>query len=126
MKATTIGLGALVLAIGVVSVSVGSAMAYRGDSTVHGPNFSVERHEALEKAFENNDYDAWKGLMQGRGRVSQVVNRDNFPRFVEAHKLMEQGKTAEAQKIRQELGLGAHNGAGKGMGKGGAHECMNR
>ena len=101
-------------------------MAYQGDATVKGPNYSVERHEVMEKAFENKDYNAWKNLMQGRGRVSQVVNKDNFSKFAEAHELMEQGKTAEAQKIRQELGLGMHDGSGKVMGKMGMGRGMNR
>lgn len=123
MKYTTQGLGVLALTLGVIGVSAGTALAYKGDSTVKGPNYSVERHEAMEKALENKDYDAWKNLMQGKGRVTQVVNKDNFEKFAEAHELMEQGKTDEAQKIRQELGLGMHNGHGKvkGMGRGMNH-----
>ena len=126
MKKTTLGLGALALTLGVIGMSAGTALAYQGDPTVKGPNYSVERHEAMEKAFENKDYDAWKNLMQGKGRVSQVVNKDNFSKFAEAHELMEQGKTAEAQQIRQELGLGLQNGSGKGMGGAGMHRGMNR
>ncbi len=126
MKKSTLGLGALALTLGVIGMSAGTALAYQGDPTVKGPNYSVERHEAMEKAFENKDYDAWKNLMQGKGRVSQVVNKDNFSKFAEAHELMEQGKTAEAQQIRQELGLGLQNGSGKGMGGAGMHRGMNR
>ena len=118
MKVTLLGLGVVALVLGVVGVSAGTALAYQGDPTVKGPNYSVERHEAMEKAFENKDYNAWKNLMQGKGRVTQVVNEQNFAKFAEAHELMEQGKTAEAQKIRQELGLGQHNGTGRGMGMG--------
>ena len=126
MKKSTLGLGALALTLGVIGMSAGTALAYQGDPTVKGPNYSVERHEAMEKAFENKDYDAWKNLMQGKGRVSQVVNKDNFSKFAEAHELMEQGKTAEAQQIRQELGLGLQNGSWKGMGGAGMHRGMNR
>lgn len=125
MKKTTIGLGlgALALSLGVVGVSANTALAYRGDPAVQGPNYSVERHEDMTKAFESNDYEAWKSLMAGKGRVTQVVNKDNFAKFAEAHALAEQGKTEEAQKIRQELGLGVHNGTGRasggmGMGRG--------
>lgn len=118
MKKTTLGLGALALLLGVAGVSAGNALAYRGNPAVKGPNYSEERHEAMEKAFENKDYDAWKNLMRGKGRMTQVINEDNFARFAEAHELAEQGNIAEAQKIRQELGLGLHNGAGKGMGMG--------
>lgn len=123
MKKTTLGLGALVLGLGIINASTGTALAYRGDLSVKGPNYSVERHEAMAKAFENKDYTAWKNLVVGNSRVTQVVNQDNFAKFAEAHQLALQGKTAEAQKIRQELGLSLHNGSGKaangmGMGRG--------
>ncbi|MFA5792060.1 MAG: hypothetical protein WC884_03420 [Candidatus Paceibacterota bacterium] len=126
MKKTTLGLGAMALVLGVTVFSAGTALAYKGDPTVKGPNYSVERHTAMTKAFENKDYDAWKNLMQGKGRVTQVVNKDNFAKFAEAHQLALQGKTAEAQKIRQELGLGLHNGSGKISGGMGMHRGMNR
>lgn len=126
MKKTTLGLGALALTLGVMGLSAGSVMAYQGDPEVKGPNYSEERHEAMERAFENKDYDTWKNLMQGKGRISQVVNKDNFSKFAEAHELMEQGKAVETQKIRQELGLGLHNGSWKGMGGAGMRRGMNR
>ena len=115
MKKTTISLAMLAILLGTASMLPSVASAYRGDPAVKGPNYSPERHEAMEKAFENNDYSAWTTLMQGRGRVTQIVNKDNFAKFAEAHKLAEQGKLTEAQKIRQELGLGLHNGLGRGM-----------
>ncbi len=122
MKKTTLGLGALALILGVVVVSTGSALAYRGDTAVKGPNYTAERHTAMLKAFENKDYTAWKNLMQNRGMASKVITEANFAKFVEAHNLALQGKTAEAQKIRKELGLGLQNGSGKsgdmGMGRG--------
>lgn len=123
MKKTTLflGLGALLLSFGIISASAGTALAYRGDLAVKSPNCSLERHEAMKKAFETNNYDAWKNLMKGKGRVMQVINKDNFAKFAQAHTLAQQGKIVEAQKIRQELGLGLHNGSGKtlgGMGRG--------
>ena len=127
MKKTTFGLGALALILGVTAISAGSALAYRGDPAVKGPNYSVERHTAMLKAFETNDYTAWKNLMQNQGRVTQVITEANFAKFAEAHNLALQGKTAEAQKIRQDLGLGLKNGSGRnsdgvmrgtGMGRG--------
>lgn len=121
MKKTTFGLGALTLVLGLTAVSTTSALAYRGDPIVKGPNYSTERHTAMLKAFENKDYTAWKNLMQNKGRVTQVITEANFAKFVEAHNLAMQGKTIEAQKIRQELGLGLQNGSGRnrgGMGMG--------
>ncbi len=46
MKKTTLGLGALALVLGIMVVSAGSVLAYRGDPTIKGPNYSVERHES--------------------------------------------------------------------------------
>ncbi|MDD4289799.1 MAG: hypothetical protein PHH83_00800 [Patescibacteria group bacterium] len=99
-------------------VLTNSALAYRGDYTKNGPNHTPERQEAMEKAFENNDYASWKNLMQGRGRVTQVVNQSNFFKFAQAHDLAQQGKYEEADKIRQELGLRTRNGEKVGAGYG--------
>lgn len=108
---------------------VGVASAYRGDPPVQGPNYSEDRHEAVEQAFENGDYDAWKSLISenGRnGRVLEVVNENNFAQFAEAHKAMESGDLVKAAEIRAELGLNNGNGPrdgtgfkqGSGMGQG--------
>jgi hypothetical protein len=70
------------------------------------------------QAFENNDYNAWKEQMQGRGKVTQVVNEENFSRFAEAHALALEGRIDEAGQIRQELGLGLRDGSGQGQQKG--------
>lgn len=92
--------------------------AYKGDANIKGPNYSPERHDAMTKAFATKDYSAWKNLMQGKGRVTQVVNKDNFAKFAEAHNLSLQGKKAESEKIRKELGLGQQNGTGHFGGQG--------
>lgn len=117
MKKISLGIGFIALLLGAATISTGTTLAYKGNPTVKGPNYSVDRHEAMTKAFENNDYNTWKGLMQGKGRVTQVINQDNFAKFAEAHRLILEGKNAEAQKIRQELGLGLKNSSGK-MGRG--------
>ncbi len=113
-----ITLGTLLISLGVLGVSLGTVSAYRGDVNVKGPNYSSARHEAMTKAFASKDYESWKKLMDGKGRASQVVTKDNFAKFAEMHNLMQQGKVVEAQKIRQELGLGFHDGSGRGMGRG--------
>lgn len=115
-KSIIVGATALLLAGFVLTPRL--VQAYRGDPSVQGPNYSQERHTDMTAAFENKDYNAWKNLIQGRGRVTQVVNEDNFARFVEAHQLALEGKTQEANKIRAELGLGLGNGSGKGQGYG--------
>src|SRR4030042_5671611 len=117
MNKTILTLSAIALGAGVLFATTSSALAYRGDPNVQGPNYSPERHEAMTKAFENRDYNAWKELMLGKGRVTQVVNEGNFARFAEMHKLMLEGKTEEANKIRTELGLGLRDGSGKAQGQ---------
>ena len=135
MKKITLGLGLLALIVfGGAGLYASTASAYQGDPTVKGPNYTAERHAAMQQAFLNKDYTAWKNLMAGRGRAAQIINQDNFAKFAEAHNLAVQGKTAEAQKIRQELGLGLNNGAGcglkdgsgRGMGRMGAGQGLNR
>jgi len=69
MNKKTILLGLIALILGGLVISPKIAEAYQGDPNVKGPNYSVERHTAMEKAFDNKDYNAWKNLMQGRGRV---------------------------------------------------------
>ena len=121
-KKFLIGTSMLVATAGLV----GSALyvsAYQGNPNVKGPNYTTERHTAMTKAFENNDYNAWKELMAGRGRATQVINEGNFSRFAEAHKLALEGKMDEAKKIRTELGLGLRNGDGQGRGMGRGANC---
>ncbi len=118
MNKQSILLGAAALVLGGVALAPGIVNAYQGDPNVQGPNYTPERHEAMTQAFENKDYQAWKNLMPGNGRVTQVVNEANFDKFSEAHQLALEGKTEEANKIRAELGLGQRNGSGRGQGQG--------
>ncbi len=114
-KKVILGLGTLGLVLGISGAMASTASAYRGDPNVKGPNYSTERHAAMEKAFETNDYLSWKNLMQNKGKAIQVINKDNFAKFAEAHKLAQSGDLVKAKEIRQELGLGLKNGSGQGM-----------
>lgn len=115
----------IVSLLGVMAISgalaANKALAYQGDYTQKGPNYSDERHNLMTGAFQKRDYSAWKELMAGKGgRVSQVINQENFAKFAEAHDLAIQGKYEESNKIREELGLrvgGQKAGAGYGQGK---------
>lgn len=115
IKKVFLGLGTLALVLGISGVMTNTADAYKGDPSVKGPNYSTERHTAMEKAFETNDYLAWKNLMQNQSRITQVINENNFAKFAEAHELAKKGDLEGAKKIRQELGLGLKNGSGQGM-----------
>lgn len=96
-----------VLAVLVAVIAPHDSLAYRGDPNIQGPNYSEERHTAMTQAFENNNYQAWKNIMQGnKGRVLEVINENNFAQFAKAHKLALEGKTQEANMIRAQLGLG--------------------
>jgi len=126
MKKTALMLGSTALVLGGLVMLPSAVDAYRGDPGVEGPECTEERHQEMEQAFENNDYQAWKNLMQGKGRVIQVVNEDNFARFAEAHKLAEEGDVDGAKQIREELGLGLGNGSGQGQKGQGMGQGRNR
>ncbi|MDH7476094.1 MAG: hypothetical protein QHH09_01315 [Microgenomates group bacterium] len=112
MKKTVITAGVLALVFGVVFAS--KTLAYRGDPNVRGPNCTDEQYKAVQTAIEKKDYNTWKKLMGDRGIARKIDNQAEFNKFVEMRKLMLQGKTTEAAKIRAELGLG--QGQGRGFG----------
>lgn len=114
MYKKTIILGATAFVLGAVALLPQTTLAYKGDATVQGPNYTQERHEAMIKAYTNKDYNAWKTLMNGKG-VARRITADNFARFSEAHQLSLEGKTNEAAAIRAELGLGQQSGSGMGQ-----------
>ncbi len=104
-------LGATALVLGTVALLPQTVLAYKGDATVQGPNYTEEHHEAMTQAFANKDYNAWKTLRNSKG-ITRRITAENFTRFAEAHQLSLEGKTAEADAIRAELGLGQQNGSG--------------
>jgi len=109
-----IGLGTAVLALGALTLSVATAEAYRGDPGVQRPDCSPERHLDMEQAFETNNYQAWEVLMAGKGRVTEVVNAENFAQFARAHTLAQAGDIEGAKEVRQSLGLGVGGGQHRG------------
>jgi len=130
MKTKLIVLGTLAIALlGVIAFTTKGADAYRGDYTQVGPNHTEEREVEMEKIFETKDYDAWVELMTQDGRRPGVVDKiseEDFPAFVEAHELAEQGDLEGAQEIREELGLGQGQGRGNGQGRMGGDGTCNR
>jgi len=120
MKKTAI-FGLLALMVVGLLATTGLVSAYRGDYSVKGPDCDEERHEAMESAFESNDYDAWYALMTENGghpRVVDVVNEGNFATFVQAHEAGENGDSETAAALRAELGLNNGNGPKEGSGYG--------
>lgn len=111
--------GLFAIAVATVAiVTASSASAYRGDPSVKGPDYTAERHDAMTKAFQNKDYAAWAKLMDGKGRVTKVVNANNFAKFAEAHDLAAKGDLTKSKAIRTELGLGLKDGSGNKDGSG--------
>ncbi len=114
-----LAVAAVIITAGVIGIyNQNGAYAYQGDPARTGPNYSPERHAIMEKAFADVDYETWQEQMQGRGRVSEMINKDNFAQFAKAHQLAEEGKYEEANAIRAELGLGAHGSEGHMKGHG--------
>jgi hypothetical protein len=116
-------------------LSMGMIFAYQGDPTVKGPDYSDERHDAMEEAFASSNYQDWYDLMSESGRSSrvlEVVNEGNFATFVESHEAMEAGDLETSQELRAELGLGqgrmaGNNGAGLNDGSSlGQGKAMNK
>lgn len=119
MKNTTKLLsGLFAVAIVTITVASTSAFAYQGDPSVQGPNYSPETHEAIQNALNANDYATWQNLMEGKGRIAEKINSDNFSKFAEANKLAQAGDIEGSQAIRAELGLGLRDGNGQGRGNG--------
>lgn len=83
--------------------------AYQGEPGVQGPNFSEERHEAMQNAFDDLDYDAWVDLMTENDRhprIVEVIIEDNFAEFVEARNAVLNGDEDALKEFRESLGLG--------------------
>ena len=119
MKYNKIMLGAGALAILLVVGVAATASAYQGDYSKQGPEYSPERHTAMTEVMDNNDYPAWNELMANRGRITEIINAENFSQFVEARRLGEAGDVVGADVIRQELGIRTSNGEKMGARYGG-------
>jgi len=109
-------------ALGMIALlGVSFVAAYQGDYSVKGPDYSDDRHDVMQEAFDNIDYDAWVSLMTESGRnprVLTVVTEDNFEVFVEAHEAGTTGDSARASELRAQLGLGQGSKSGNGEGQG--------
>lgn len=88
------------------------AFAYQGNPAVQGPNYTPERHEAMEVVFGKNDYQGWLKLMEGKAwRLKEVVNSQaKFEEFARAHN----GGTEALAQFRADNGLGTQMGMGRG------------
>lgn len=89
--------------------------AYRGDPNVQGPNYSPERHTAMQEIFKagKNGYANWLKLMENKawGLKEVITNSDIFAEFATAHI---KGVDAVAE-FRNKYNLGTSS-QGKGLG----------
>ena len=129
-------LAAVIVIIGAASISYaagkGGGNGFFRDRDDKNPPAEVQADRtALEQAFTNNDYTAWKNLMETKRdemakRVddfSSQISEDTFAKLVEIRNLMTAGKNDEANKLRQELDFGFGMGFGQGFGLGtGCHK----
>ena len=112
---TKIVLGLAALALGLVAVkSANPVLAYRGDATVKGPNYTEERHNINVTAFQKGDYKAWAANMAGKG-ATRFVNESNFKKFASAQVASQKGDNSLINAFRSKYGMGQGNGQGRGM-----------
>uniref|UniRef100_A0A7C4M0L2 Uncharacterized protein n=1 Tax=candidate division CPR3 bacterium TaxID=2268181 RepID=A0A7C4M0L2_UNCC3 len=94
-----------------------------GLGNCQGPKMNQENREALDTAFQNNDYNTWKSIV-GDNAITEKINESNFARFAEAHRIMNQARE-QAQAIFDELGVKKGFGQGGKMMGGGKGPMMN-
>ena len=64
------------------------------------------RNGIMREIIEKEDYNRWREFYHGRGLRDRIKNEEDFKKFVLMHKLMWEGRYEEADKIREELGMG--------------------
>jgi len=96
-----------------------AALSVRAADTTAVPDRDAHRAR-IEAAITAGDYQAWKAehdAWGGKGQAGDKVTAENFATFAKMHQAMKAGDTAEAARLRAELGLPAGKGArGEGMG----------
>lgn len=78
---------------------------------------------AAQAAIASGDYNAWKAAVGENSPFAEKVTAENFAKFVEAHKLMDQaGEILKGIGIEEGanmgMGMGKALGHGRGMGQG--------
>jgi len=85
---------------GAISLSAIGVYAYQDQEA------RLQQRDKMQTAFENNDYNAWKGAMEEKVKGMQDrITEENFSNMSEIHKLKQEGKFDEAQQKMEELGI---------------------
>lgn len=118
-KSLIAGLSVVTLLASTTSVS-----AYRGDPSVEGPNYSPERHTAMQAAFDAgaNGFQNWLKLMENKAyRLKEVItNGEIFGEFATAHNNGVEAVNAFRAKYNLGTagqGRGLRDGTGAGYGR---------
>ena len=105
--------------------SIAFAQGFNQDKSVRGPMVTPEVHEQIVQALETGDYAAWLDAHESnnlsvRPEIADLINEENFDRFVEMHSLMQAGDKEGAKEIADELGLAGpmFKQGPRGMGQG--------
>jgi len=136
-------LGIVALAmVAILGVSMVSAFGFgngfmNSDLTEEEKEAMQEQKEAMKTAIENEDYGAWKSLMEDRfAKMQEKINEDTFNEKVKRHSERAEFRAAveelkasgdfsreDIQNLREEYGIEGKGfgGHGKGMKKSG--EC---
>ena len=122
-------LAAVIVIIGAASISYAASKGggngfFQGKADKNPPAEMSAEKQALEQSFTNNDYAAWKTLMETKkeemakkvDEFSAKITEDTFAKLVEINKLISEKKYEEANKLRQELGFDFGMGFGPDRG----------
>lgn len=91
-----------------------------------GQMHTPAQREQILQAVEDGDYEQWKSLVVVNGQAPKQfenITADNFAKFAEMHKAMEDKDFEKAKALRRDLGfgmggykMGARHGLGQGKG----------
>lgn len=136
-----------VFALGIVALLGVSFVAAGGFGKGLGTELSEEemtemqeQEQAMRDAIENEDYEAWKELMEERiAKMQEQITEENFNEIVERNQEMNQyreqiqealeaGDYETARELREESGFGGPGFGGRGHQEGfgpidGSGEC---
>ena len=137
MEKTTLGIIAVSL-VALIGVSFVAAYGF-GNGAMSGLTEEEkaelqEQRQDMRNAIENEDFAAWKSLMEEKvARIQGDINEENFAELVARHQEMSQfreqmqeaqGDPELMQQLREQYGFEDHRGFGKGKGMGlGMGEC---
>ena len=80
-----------------------------------------ETRKKVQQALETGDYNAWKeaiGDSPHAGKLTEVINKENFDTFVQMHEAKQNGDFETAKALAEELGLQGFGKCGMGHRKG--------